>query len=255
MAVFVLYFNSVNTVAKADNLSPHELADKVVAIAHRGGTGLGEPENTLAAFEQAIRDGIDVIEIDLRSTKDGAIVVIHDETVNRTTNGRGKVIDHTLAELKQLDAGRGQRIPTYQEVLQLLVETDITLLIDIKNTPPIKAFDVIRITEQYNAISKVIIGPRDVDDLIAFRRLNPNIRTLGFILTIDDIEPFIQAGVDIIRLWPQWIYANPDLVNQLRRLGKPVWTTVGAPQRGELEKLMSLGVTGILLDNPTILSP
>ena len=89
----------------------------VVSIAHRGGIVSGVPENTLAAFREAINQGADAIEIDLRGTKDGEIVIIHDKTVDRTTNGRGRVIDQTLVELKMLDAGHGERIPTYEEVL------------------------------------------------------------------------------------------------------------------------------------------
>jgi len=97
----------------------------VLVIAHRGFSGIA-PENTLAAFKKAIVVGADMIELDVRLSRDGVVVVIHDESLERTTDGRGKVIDQTLDALKRWDAGSkfhssfsGERIPTLQEVLQL----------------------------------------------------------------------------------------------------------------------------------------
>ena len=110
------------------SLAPSE---KVLFIAHRGGIMPGYPENTLAAFRQAIKLGAGVIEIDLRGSKDGEIVIMHDETVDRTTNGHGRVAEHTLAELLQLDAGQGESIPTFAQVLELVQGTDAQLLTDI----------------------------------------------------------------------------------------------------------------------------
>ena len=144
----------------------------IAFIAHRGGIIPGYPENTLAAFRQAIKHGAEVIEIDLRGTKDGEVVIVHDETLDRTTNGKGKITDYTLTELKKLDAGGGERIPTYEEVLQLVSGTGVKLLLDIKESPLLDKRKVARLTE--------------------------------------DIEPFAQAGVDIIRLWPKWIMPIPS---------------------------------------------
>jgi len=72
----------------------------VAFVAHRGGIVPGYPENTLAAFRQAVKHGAEVFEVDLRGTKDGEVVIMHDETLDRTTNGTGNVTDYTLAELK-----------------------------------------------------------------------------------------------------------------------------------------------------------
>jgi glycerophosphoryl diester phosphodiesterase len=97
----------------------------VMVVAHRGFSGTS-PENTLVAFKKAIDPGADMIELDVRLSKDGEVVVIHDESLERTTNGKGRVIDLTLDELKKLDAGSkfhpsfsGERIPALREVLQL----------------------------------------------------------------------------------------------------------------------------------------
>jgi glycerophosphoryl diester phosphodiesterase len=227
---------------------------EIAFVAHRGGIVPGFPENTLRAYRQAIKCGARAIEIDLRGTGDGEIVIMHDETVDRTTNGRGKTTDLTLAELRRLDAGRGERIPTYKEVLQLVAGTGVTLLLDIKESPGLDKARVVRLTEKHHAVLNVIVGPRNLEDLGAFRALNPNLRTLGFIRGTDDIEPFVRAGVDIIRLWPQWIYADPTLIGKIHSLGKPVWTTAGDAPRDELEKLIRLGVNGILSDFPEIMN-
>jgi glycerophosphoryl diester phosphodiesterase len=225
----------------------------IAFVAHRG-LAPGYPENTLAAFRQAIKLGAEVLEIDLRGTKDGEVVILHDETLERTTNGKGKVTDMPLAELKQLDAGKGERIPTYEEVLQLVGGTGVKLLLDIKESPVLNKKRIVELTEKHNAVLNVIAGPRNLNDLRIFRTLNPNIRTLGFIAKTDDIEPFAQAGIDIIRLWPKWIYAEPHLVKKVHDLGRPVWTTANDAPREELEKLVRLGVNGILTDLPDVMS-
>jgi glycerophosphoryl diester phosphodiesterase len=234
--------------------APDSPGSDIVLVAHRGAVGQGQPENTLAAFRQAIASGAEAIEIDLRGTKDGEIVVIHDAKVDRTTNGSGAVADQTLAQLRQLDAGRGERIPTYREVLQLVSGTGIVLLLDIKKGGVLDRRQVIRLTEEHDMVANVIVGPRNLDDLRAFREFNPDLRTIGFVDEIEDIAPFVQAGADIIRLWPEWIYANPALVARVHELGRQAWTIAGDAPRIELEKLIRLGVRGILVDQPAVMN-
>ena len=226
----------------------------VVLVAHRGAVGQGQPENTLAAYRQAIASGAEAIEIDLRGTKDGEIVVIHDSTVDRTTNGSGAVADHARALGRQLAEGRGERIATCGEVLQLVAGAGIVLLLDIKKGGVLDRRQVVHLTEEHGAVANVIVGPRNLADLRAFRELNPDLRTLGFVDEIEDIAPFVQAGADIIRLWPEWIYANPALVTRVHELGRQAWTIAGDAPRLELEKLIRLGVRGILVDRPAVLS-
>ena len=100
-------------------------------IGHRGSCG-EFPENTLLGIKEAIKNGVDGVEIDVRLTKDNQLVVIHDETVDRTTNGEGKVENLALKEIKELDAGDGEKIPTLQEVMDLIRETGLLLAIEIK---------------------------------------------------------------------------------------------------------------------------
>src|ERR1700680_1196286 len=114
---------------------------RVWVVGHRGAMG-HRPENTFASFEHALELGADWIELDVHLTRDGALAVIHDESVDRTTDGHGLVKDHTLAELKRLDAGAwfgpefaGQRIPALDEVLIWAREGNTVVDIEIKNAP------------------------------------------------------------------------------------------------------------------------
>ena len=226
----------------------------VVNVAHRGGIVPGYPENTLPAFRRAVSLGVDAIEIDLRGTRDGEIVIMHDETINRTTNGKGKVTDYTLEELKKLDAGGGEKIPTYGEVLEVVANSGVKLLLDIKVSPQLDKEKVVRLTEKHGAVLDVIAGVRTLEDLKQFRQLNPNIRTLGFVRSPSNINGFIGAGVDIIRLWPKWIEADKQLVEKVQNRGKPVWTTTTASRPEELEALIRSGLNGILCNYPETLS-
>src|SRR3989344_1650436 len=103
---------------------------EVLRIAHRGASGY-ESENTLAAVSKALEIGVDIIELDVRVCKTGELVVFHDMALERTTNGSGLVADTSLAELKKLDAGEGEQIPTFGEVVDL-VNKKATLNIEIK---------------------------------------------------------------------------------------------------------------------------
>lgn len=107
-------------------------------IAHRGSRG-NRPENTLEAFQEALKVSSDGIELDVHLSKDGQVVVIHDETVDRTTSGKGYVKDMTLKQLKELDAGSwfdpkysNARIPTLQEVLDLLAENHFSGVLNVE---------------------------------------------------------------------------------------------------------------------------
>jgi glycerophosphoryl diester phosphodiesterase len=103
---------------------------KVLKIGHRGAAGHA-PENTLAAIQKGIALGVDFVEIDVRRTADGALVVLHDETVNRTTNGKGRVDRLSLREVKRFDAGNGEHIPTLEEVLNA-VAGRVGLMVELK---------------------------------------------------------------------------------------------------------------------------
>jgi glycerophosphoryl diester phosphodiesterase len=254
----------------------------VVVVAHRG-MAAGFPENTLAAYRNAASLGFSAIEIDLRATADGHIVIMHDDTVDRTTNGSGRVDQMTLAEIKSLDAGSyidpkfaDLRVPTYQEVLEALRGSGVRLVLDIKEDDALDDERVVRLTERYGAIHDVLVGPRSVAGLQRFRELNPALKTLGLVPGPEfqppdpnAIEQFALAGADLIRLWPSWIFSdrgpgagngNSKLIERLHDLGKPVWTTADtlyhdidpSHPREDLQELVRLGVNGIITDLPEL---
>jgi glycerophosphoryl diester phosphodiesterase len=97
-------------------------------IGHRGAAGL-EPENTLRSFSRATVEGADAVELDLRLTRDDHLVVLHDAMVDRTTDGSGPAAGMTLEELKRLDAGLGERVPTFEETLEV---TDLPIYAELK---------------------------------------------------------------------------------------------------------------------------
>jgi glycerophosphoryl diester phosphodiesterase len=121
---------------------------KIVAISHRG-EHLHHPENTIPAFERAIQAGADFIEADIRTTSDGKLVIMHDSSVNRTTDGKGPVKDMTFAQIESLDAGekfspefKGTRVPTFDQVLQL-AHGKIGVYVDTKDADPQTLVDAI----------------------------------------------------------------------------------------------------------------
>jgi len=158
----------------------------VLVIAHRGFSG-AVPENTIAAFKKAIDLGVDMIELDVHLSKDGQVVVIHDDTLNRTTNGKGKVVSYTFNELKQLDAGSwfgaqfsGERIPTLQEVLEL-VRGKTLLNIELKQGDlgqySIKdlADRSLQEVERAGMLNQVIFASFDLSAIDRIREKNPRI--------------------------------------------------------------------------------
>lgn len=258
----------------ADALLPYP-GQEITLINHRG-LSPGFPENTLAAFANSVALGVDAIEIDMRATADGEIVIMHDDTVDRTTDGTGAVSALTLAEIKQLDAGGGQEVPTYEETLEAVKGTGVRLLLDIKTAAVTER--AVRLTEEHDMVDQVIVGPRTVANLQAFKALNPDLTTLGFIATPADATPMIEAGVDYIRLWPHWILPSRDdaacqaeyagrvaafergdrdhpgsascIVQEVVDQGTPVWSTVNDLSYEGMDELLQLGATGLLSDLP-----
>ncbi len=128
----------------------------MIIIGHRGACGY-EPENTLISFEKAISLGVDMVEFDVQKCKSGELVIIHDNTVNRTTNGKGKVENLTLEQLKSFDCGKGQKIPTLEEVLDL-INRQVKVNIEIKGKGITK--------EVYKVINSYLIKGWSYDDFI-----------------------------------------------------------------------------------------
>ena len=143
----------------------------MIITGHRGAAKL-EPENTRLSFQKAIDLGVDQIETDVHLTKDNHLVIIHDATVDRTTNGQGEIADLTLLEIRQLDAGKGERIPTLGEVIEW-VRGKVILQIELKG--PDTAEPVVRAVEQNGMEREVVLTSFVHDRLRKARQLNPNL--------------------------------------------------------------------------------
>ncbi|MFF4763079.1 glycerophosphodiester phosphodiesterase [Streptomyces sp. NPDC001292] len=142
-----------------------------LTIGHRGVMGV-EPENTLRSFVAAQQAGLDVIELDLHLSKDGALVVMHDDEVDRTTDGSGAIADKTLAELRSLDAGRGERIPVFEEVLDA-VRTPLQA--EIKDVAAARA--LAEVLHERDLVSRVEVSSFHDEAITEVARLVPGVRT------------------------------------------------------------------------------
>ena len=220
----------------------------MILTGHRGAAKL-EPENTLLSMQKAIDLGVDQIEIDVHLTRDQHLVVIHDVTVDRTTDGDGTIADFTLAEVKQLDAGKGERIPTLQEVIDL-VRGKVILQIELKG--PGTAEPVIEAVKQNNLENGVLLTSFVHDRLREARQLNPNLR-LGALWATpppDACEQAIDMGAEAIHI--QHLNIDADLVQKAHAHGLQIraWNPDTIE---EIQRVMDFGVDAIGSNRPDLL--
>ncbi|MEU9185577.1 glycerophosphodiester phosphodiesterase family protein [Streptomyces sp. NPDC048484] len=142
-----------------------------LTIGHRGIMGV-EPENTLRSFTAAQQAGLDLIELDLHLSKDGALVVMHDADVDRTTDGSGPIADKTLAELRVLDAGRGERVPVFEEVLDAVTAP---LQAEIKDVAAARA--LAEVMNRRDLVGRVEVLSFHDEAIAEIARLVPGVRT------------------------------------------------------------------------------
>ncbi|MGW3204750.1 glycerophosphodiester phosphodiesterase [Streptomyces sp. NPDC001135] len=142
-----------------------------LTIGHRGVMGV-EPENTLRSFVAARDAGLDLIALDLQLSKDGALVVMHDAEVDRTTDGTGPIADKTLAELRALDAGRGERVPVFEEVLDAV---HTPLQAEIKDVAAARALAAVM--HRRDLVGRVEVSSFHDDAVAEIARLVPGVRT------------------------------------------------------------------------------
>ena len=224
-------------------------------IAHRG-SSKDRPENTLASFRRAIEAGATATEIDVRMTKDGALVAMHDTDVRRTTDGKGKVSDLTLAEVRRLDAGQwfdsmfaGEKVPTLREVLELC-RGKIDVLLDLQEPGEEYARRIADEVRRHGDPKRTVLGVRSVDHARLFRKLLPEARQIGLIPTVDGIDAFADAGVETIRLWPKWVAQDEGLVARVRRHGRQLHLNGTTGDEGEVRALLRHAPESLSSDDP-----
>ncbi|WP_273846456.1 glycerophosphodiester phosphodiesterase [Rubrobacter calidifluminis] len=246
-------------------------------LAHRGASARA-PENTLEAFQAGLEDGAGGLELDLRLTSDGCVVVMHDATVDRTTDGSGPVRGMTLERLRRLDAGyrfttdggctypfrgKGITVPTFEEVLNAF--PDVPVNADIKDPIPGVERTVLSVIEAASAGGRVIVASRHLRVMRRFRRLvggriptaasGPEIRAF-YLLAGAGLQRVLRPGYGALQV-PS-VYrgvrvVTPRFVRAAHGMGLrvDVWTINGAE---EMRSLLDMGVDVIMTDHPGVLA-
>ncbi len=257
---------------------PYLTHTRPLFFAHRGGAALA-PENTLAAYENGVRLGADVLELDVHTTRDGETVVIHDPTVDRTTDGHGAVAGFTLAELKRLDAGyrftpdggqtypyrgKGVTIPTLRKVFERFPDRRVN--IDLKQDTPTSSARLWELIQEAGAEDRVLVGSFEPQTIAAFRRITegrvataaspPEVRNLLLIGTLLRLPGWLRPTYDALQV-PEVHrgirVVSPGSIAAAHRLGIAVhvWTV---DDRATMDRLLDWGVDGLMSDRPDILA-
>lgn len=242
-------------------------------IAHKGASGYA-PENTLAAFQLALDMGVDMIEVDVRHTKDEEIIVFHDQTLDRTTNGTGDVHDYTLEEIKEFDAGSwydskfaDERIPTLKEVLDL-VDGKCKVLIEIKHMDhphyhdfSEKLIDIIK--QERNGFEWVILQSYETTYLEEAHAYDDRIQTKQMLIGEDSaplIAFYVETRMHLGRseksdqmkaLNPHYKTLSPRRVFRMHARGYKVYA-YPVNDRKDMIKQLNMGVDGLITDYPDI---
>lgn len=252
MKNIILIFLLMMVVVMCQQKEPEEF----IVIAHRGASRVA-PENTLSAMKKAIEFGADYAECDVFQTKDGEIVLFHDEEMDRTTGKEGMIWDYTLAELKELEVGswfkeefRGEPIPTLREVIQS-VKGKIKLNIEVKvsGSDPDIAQKVVDIIRSESIAKECMVTSFEKPVIEKIKEIAPELIT-GFIFD-EEHPPDIFEG--------NWEYVcskrnivDEEFVRKAKLKGKKIFVwTVNYP--AETKKLIDLGVDGIITDVPNLL--
>lgn len=224
-------------------------------IAHRGYSAR-YPENTMLAFEKALGTGCDGIEFDIHLSKDRRIVILHDEALDRTTDGHGYIKDYTFDGLRRLDAGQGQRIPTLEEYFDLVGSRSILTNIELKNS--VFRYEgmeemAIKAVRDRGLASQVIFSSFNHYSILKCKELAPEIRC-GFLTW----SWFIEAGAYTAKhgvecIHPEYNSLTEEAIREIRGNGRGI-NAYTVNTRQDMERLVSLGVEGIITDDPALLN-
>ncbi|WP_167578575.1 glycerophosphodiester phosphodiesterase [Jeotgalibacillus proteolyticus] len=227
-------------------------------FAHRGASGI-HPENTMKAFKEAYKAGCDGIELDVQRTKDGVLVVIHDETVNRTTNGKGMVGKLTYKEIRSLNAGYNKRkwfthdkVPTLDEVFEWLKGNNLLCNVELKTDKvkyPGLEEDVLQKIAQYSLSDRMILSSFNLQTLMRLHELGTSIPKAA-IYSKKGVNPSLLAQTTNASA----IHANhrvmtPALMESCQRMNIQVRLyTLNQPAK--LKEWMEAGLAGVITDYP-----
>jgi glycerophosphoryl diester phosphodiesterase len=232
---------------------------RIAVIAHRGACTMA-PENTLAAMRKAIDMGADLVEMDVRTTADGHIVVIHDPSVDRITDGRGAVRSLTLAQIKELDAGSwfspefaGEKVPTLEETLSLC-RGKVGVYIDLKDA---SVPELISAVEKCRMTSDVAVFA-DVAQLQEMKRLCPRIAITpapGGWLSVRGIARFLARSLRAEVIDSDFSSWRPERIRETHAAGARAWVEMmGESDNAQgMREAIRMGADAIETDHPDIL--
>jgi glycerophosphoryl diester phosphodiesterase len=228
-----------------------------VVLAHRGASAYA-PENTLASFYKAIELGAQGIETDLQKTKDGVIVLFHDNVLDKKSDKKGAVVDYTWAELWEADVGswfstkyKGERLITFEQFLLFFGRRRLLFNFELKSLfIESEVREIIRLIDEYGARKKTTITSFVFDNLKTTRDVDKNIR-IGYILNrmIDNDVIRQLESVDGRQLCPRAELITPDQVRLAHHHGLEV-SVWRIPNLEIMEDMLTLGVDGIIIDFP-----
>jgi len=233
----------------------------IVRCAHRGAS-VDYPENTLLAFNRAIEMGVDALELDLHLSRDNALVVIHDSTLDRTTNGFGLVAHQSLADIRKLDAGQGQKVPILAEVFDLVRDNSLRLCLEIKGHSEAAelatATALVQAVEDADLIGRCILTSFSKAALLRVRALQPALSLMldpspqnGTLTPRQICAQTLRAGANIVSFEGQ--YVTSELVEECRLVGLTLWAwTPSAPE--QMREMINLGLPGLVTDRPDVLN-
>ncbi len=226
-----------------------------LVIAHRGNSAEA-PENTLAAIRSAIELGVTTVEVDLRRTSDGELVLLHDRFVQRTTNGRGAIDRLTWHQVRRLDAGNaafpGERIPRLAEALPLLVASAATLVLDVKSPTraPSSVGDLLRTLDAAGARQGVVVSSFDLAWLREFGSAAPDVRLAELRVWPPPWARF-QPRATIVSVFWSSVFLDPGLVDRIHAAGRAVWAWT-VEDRRLVRRLERRGVDGVITSRPAV---
>lgn len=235
--------------------------NSIVRVAHRGASAQ-YPENTLLAFRKAIEQGVDALEIDIHRTADDELIVMHDSTLERTTDGHGNVCDHNLQEIRQLDAGQGEKIPLLTEVIQLAREAQVRLFVEIKGATETEelaiAEGVIRTLEATDFLSQTIVTSFSGKALLRAKTLNPEVSTMldpspqdGSLTPRQICAQVLRAGANCLSY--DFRFLTPAIVRECQLSGLALWPW-DPDEPEDIQQVLSFPVHGIVTNRPDTLN-
>ena len=226
------------------------LQNMITRFGHRGAKGY-EPENTLLSFQKAIDLNVDYIELDVFKCKTGEIVIIHDTKVDRTTNGTGYVEDMTFDELRSLDAGKGQTIPSLQEALDL-IDRKVKVNIELKGSNSAK--DVFKILTTYIDkknwhIDDFLISSFDHYELRAFSEFGLKCKIGAIVAGIPIGYAAFAEELNAYSIHLSKEFINQSFVDDARQRGLKVFVYT-LNEHKDIEKIKAFGIDGIFSNYP-----